>query len=126
MLRYSINIIPYIPPLFHDNKFIVDFKEKREVFNSFFAKQCLLLDIGSTLPSLFLLIVYKSLPGVDFSMLDSRNIPGKSDSIKAHADDLSIFACLNYVINLFASLLTLYFPMFPFDRPENIRKPKVF
>ena len=22
--------------------------------------------------------------------------------------------------------LTLYFPMFPFDPPENIRKPKVF
>ena len=23
-------------------------------------------------------------------------------------------------------LLTLFFPMFPFDPPENIRKPKVF
>ena len=23
-------------------------------------------------------------------------------------------------------ILTLYFPMFPFDPPENIRKPKVF
>ena len=26
----------------------------------------------------------------------------------------------------FKSLLTLYFPMFPFDPPENIRKPLVF
>ena len=27
---------------------------------------------------------------------------------------------------LFSKLLTLYFPMFPFDPPEKIRKPKVF
>ena len=26
----------------------------------------------------------------------------------------------------FSGALTLYFPMFPFDPPENIRKPKVF
>ena len=25
-----------------------------------------------------------------------------------------------------AVMLTLYFPMFPFDPPENIRKPKIF
>ena len=76
------HIIPYIPPLFQDNKFIVDFKEKRAIFNSFFAKQCLLLDTGSALPSPFLLIVFKSLSGVDFSMEDSRNILAKSDSLK--------------------------------------------
>ena len=28
--------IPCTPPLFDDNKFITDFKEKAEVFNSFF------------------------------------------------------------------------------------------
>ena len=32
--------IPCIPPIFHDNKFITDFKEKSEILNSFFAKQC--------------------------------------------------------------------------------------
>ena len=32
--------IPVIPPLFHSNKFITDFKEKAELFNSYFAKQC--------------------------------------------------------------------------------------
>ena len=26
----------------------------------------------------------------------------------------------------FDNVLTLFFPMFPFDPPENIRKPKVF
>ena len=30
--------IPCIPPFFHDNKFIIDFREKSEIFNSFFVK----------------------------------------------------------------------------------------
>ena len=32
--------IPVIPPLFHKNKFVTDFKVKAELVNSFFAKQC--------------------------------------------------------------------------------------
>ena len=32
--------IPCIPPLLHDDKFITNFKEKAEIFNNFFAKQC--------------------------------------------------------------------------------------
>ena len=35
--------IPLIPPLFHENRFLTDFKEKAELFNSFFAKQCSLI-----------------------------------------------------------------------------------
>ena len=31
--------IPLIPTLFHENKFVTDFKEKAELFNSFFAKK---------------------------------------------------------------------------------------
>ena len=36
--------IPLIPPLFHGNRFITDFKEKAELFNSFFSNQCSLLN----------------------------------------------------------------------------------
>ena len=32
--------IPCIPPLFHENKFITDFKEKAELFKYFFVNQC--------------------------------------------------------------------------------------
>ena len=35
--------IPCIPPLIHNNQFVVDFKEKSKLFNPFFAKQCLIL-----------------------------------------------------------------------------------
>ena len=70
---------PYIPPLFHDNKFITDFEKKSKVLNSFFAKQCSWIDNGSTLPSLFPLITEKLLLVVDFSAKDSN---------KAHGDDM--------------------------------------
>ena len=29
-----------IPPVFRDNKFVIDFREKAELFNTFFADQC--------------------------------------------------------------------------------------
>ena len=78
--------ISCIPPSFPDNNIITDFKEKSEIFNSF-AKQCSLIDNGSTLPSLFPLITEKSLSDVDFSVEDIKNI-NKLDSNKAHGDDM--------------------------------------
>ena len=36
-----------IPPILHDNKFITNFKEKAEIFNNFFAKQCSLINTNS-------------------------------------------------------------------------------
>ena len=80
--------IACIPPLFHDSKFITDFKEKSETFNSFFAKQCSLIGNRSTLLSLFPLITEKSLSDVDFSVQDIRKITNKLDSNKAHGDHM--------------------------------------
>ena len=34
---FSSKRIPFVPPLFYENCFIKDFKEKAELFNSFFA-----------------------------------------------------------------------------------------
>ena len=42
--------IPLIPRLFHGNEYVADFKEKAELFNSFFAKQCSLISDSSELP----------------------------------------------------------------------------
>ena len=43
--------VPCIPPIFHENKFITDFSEKAELFNSFFANQCSLIKNTSVLPT---------------------------------------------------------------------------
>ena len=43
--------IPLIPPLYYDISFITDFKEKAELFNSFFSKQCSVVSNNSSLPN---------------------------------------------------------------------------
>ena len=94
--------ISCIPPPFHDSKFITDVKEKNEIFNSF-AKQCSLIGNGITLPSLFPLIIEKSLSDVEFSVEGIKNIITKIDSNKAHGTIWSVFGCLNYVIHPFVT-----------------------
>ena len=49
LLRHLLNNkkIPLIPPLFHENKFVADFKEQTELFNSHFATQCPLVKNSS-------------------------------------------------------------------------------
>ena len=39
--------IPRIPPIIYENRLLTNFKYKVELFNSFFAKQCLIIDNGS-------------------------------------------------------------------------------
>ena len=48
---------------------------------------------------------------------DMRTIPNILNLLR-HLDDA--------ITKGFIPAITLYFPMFPFDPPENIRKPKVF
>ena len=40
---------PCIPPLFHQGKYVTDFKKKAKLFNSF-AKQCSIIQNSSKLP----------------------------------------------------------------------------
>ena len=42
--------IPKIPPIRHNNTFLTDTLVKANTFNSFFAKQCSLIETGSELP----------------------------------------------------------------------------
>ena len=36
---------PCIPPIYHNNNYITDFKEKDQIFNNFLANQCTLVQI---------------------------------------------------------------------------------
>ena len=59
--------LPLIPPLFHENKFVTDFKEKAELFNSHFVTQCSLISNSSKLPSHIQYVTDNRLSCVSFS-----------------------------------------------------------
>ena len=82
---------PNIPPLFYENRFMTDFKEKAQLFNIFFSKQCSLIPNNSSLPADVNYITDKRLSTVTFSARDIGKIIQNLDSNKAHGhDNLSI------------------------------------
>ena len=62
---------PIIPLLFNENRFVTDFTKTAELFNSFFAKQCTVINSGISLQSELLLKTYNFLMVISFS---SNNI----------------------------------------------------
>ena len=58
---------PCIPPLIHNHQFVVNFEEKSELFNSFFAKQCTHIEAGSNLPTQILRRTNESLSSINFT-----------------------------------------------------------
>ena len=83
--------IPCIPPLLHNGKFIIDFKEKAELFNDFFSKQCSLVNNNSKLPSVLTKKMCKSLSSVEFSTYDILKIIRNLKPNKAHGHDMISF-----------------------------------
>ena len=80
--------IPCIPPLFHENKFITDFKEKAELFNHFFVNQCFLLSNNSVLPTDLPQLTNKCLDSIYFSSSDSAKIICHLHPNKAQGHDI--------------------------------------
>ena len=85
--------IPIIPPLFYENCFITDLKEKAQLFNFFFSKQCSLIPNNSSLPADVNYITEKCLSTVIFSAKDIGIIIQNLDSNKTHGHD-NISICI--------------------------------
>ena len=64
--------VPCIPPIYHNNKYVTDFKEKSEIFNYFFANQCSLIPSNSILPSEIKLFTEHTLTSWDFPVIFSK------------------------------------------------------
>ena len=79
--------IPVIPPLLHNNKFVTDFKEKAELINSFFAKQCSLIKIDSKLPPRLHFLTDKRLSAVKSVNTDILKFIQNLNPNKAHDHD---------------------------------------
>ena len=101
--------IPCIPPLFHENKFITNFKEKAELFNTFFANQCTLLNNSSVLPNNLAKLTNKSLDTVNFSTDDISKIINNLDPNKAHGHDMLSIRMIKLCENSICKPLSIIF-----------------
>ena len=75
------------PALFYGNSFAISFTKKTELFNSFFAKQCTVINKGDSLPSELLLKTDQFWPKIIFSSDDILKIIQNLDSEKAYGHD---------------------------------------
>ena len=86
----DIKKIPTIPPLLVDGTFETNFLSKANIFNSFFANQCSIIDNGSVLPRMY----HKTASRINevvFSREDIAKIIFKLNPNKAHGwDNISI------------------------------------
>ena len=75
------------PPLFHENCFIIDFKEKAKLCTSFFSKQCSLITNSSKLPTSLSYLTNKRLSSITFSADDIGKIIWSLNPNKAQGHD---------------------------------------
>ena len=80
--------IPVLPPIFHDNKFITDVKQKAEIFNSHFSKQCKPLINNSKILSECPRKSNESLSSITFEINDIEKIIKNLDPKKSHGHDM--------------------------------------
>ena len=101
---------PLIPPLFHENRFITIFKEKAELFNSFFSNQCSSLKNCSKLPLSLRYITDKRLSTINFTTDNTEKIIVLSlNPNKAHDHDSISIRMLKICGNTICKPLELIF-----------------
>ena len=75
--------------IFHNNKYVTNFKEKSWIFDSFFANQFSLIPSNSLLPSELNLLTEYSLTFCDFSEIDILQIINYQDSNKSYGHEMT-------------------------------------
>ena len=79
--------IPIIPPLYHKNEFVFDFKKKAKLFYSFFADECSLISNSSELPSKLEYLIQSRLSSITFSKDGIAKMIQNLDPNKGHGHD---------------------------------------
>ena len=80
--------IPCIPPLFHQGKHVTDFKSKAKLFNSFFAKQCSIIQNSSKLSLTLNKKTNNYISSITFNRNNIATIIRSLNPNKAHGCDM--------------------------------------
>ena len=80
--------MPCVPPIFYENRFATNSKEKAELFNSFFANQCSIIDNGSEIPSFLHPKTDESLSNTTFTEKGIEKVVQSLDPNKAPGHDM--------------------------------------
>ena len=80
--------MPCVPPIFYENRFATNSKEKAELFNSFFANQCSIIDNGSEIPSFLHPKTDESLSNTTFTEKGIEKVAQSLDPNKAPGHDM--------------------------------------
>ena len=78
----------WVPPIYDNNRYVTDFKEKCQLFNSYFSEQCTLLKNISTLPNTCSKHTNNISDTITFSKEDIYKIIKNLDPNKAHGHDM--------------------------------------
>ena len=114
-----------ISPIFHDNKYITDFKQKTEIFNSHFLKQCSPLINNSKILSECSRKSNESLSSINFEINDIEKIITNLDPNKSHGHDMLSIRMLKLCGESIYKSLNLIFKscletgQFPSDRKKG-------
>ena len=97
--------LPCIPPIYHNNNYITDLKEKTQIFNNFFAKQCMLVENTTKLPGNFFKRTNNLLSTILFTKDVIAKIIKNLNPNKAHGFDMisihTIKICNDSILKLF-------------------------
>ena len=77
-----------IPPIYQNNNYITDFKEKAQIFNDLFLKQCTLVENSSKLPTDFFERTNNLLSTISITQDVIANIIKNLNPNKAHVFDM--------------------------------------
>ena len=80
--------IPCISPVYHNNNYIIDFKKKAQIFNDFFAKQCILVQNTSNPPTNSLKRTNNLLSTISFTKDNIAKIIKNLNLNKTHGFDM--------------------------------------
>ena len=101
--------IPCIPPIYRNNNYITDFKEKAQIFNDFFAKQCTLVGNSSKLPTNSFKRTNNLLSTISFAKDDIAKIIKNLNPNKAHGFDMISIHMIKICSELILKPLELIF-----------------